>query len=168
LDLTKPWSLLQTGYRQHFLDEFHTHLVPQTAPFAGTESWLTQLLQLPIQTQALEYSGMALCTAIVSRTQDDSALLQESLRLYTRGLRELQTALYTPALVRHDETLAACLTLAMYEIAECPARHVAGYYQHCRGLLSLLQARGVDAHTSGLGHQLFLAVRVQGVRYSKI
>ncbi|GFF24180.1 hypothetical protein IFM61606_09054 [Aspergillus udagawae] len=53
----------------------------------------------------------------------------------------------------------------MYEISECPARHIAGYYQHCQGLLSLIKVHGVDAHASGLGHQLFLAIRVHVIPY---
>lgn len=100
---------------------------------------------------------------MLGRTRANPALMCESLDLYTRGLRELQLALLTPSLVRQDGTLAACLALAMYEIVECPGGQISGYYQHCRGLMSLIKLRGVDAHKSGLGHQLFLAIRAHGV-----
>ncbi|KAF7171738.1 hypothetical protein CNMCM5623_004036 [Aspergillus felis] len=120
---------------------------------------------MPIDTRALKASTLALCTALVGRSTGNKALVHESLKLYTRGLRALQVALQSPSLARHDETLAACLVLAMYEISECPARHIAGYYQHCRGLFSLVRLRGVDAHASGLGHQLFLSIRVHLILY---
>ncbi|GFF93042.1 hypothetical protein IFM60648_09949 [Aspergillus lentulus] len=153
-------ALIQTSHHQQLLNYFCCHCVPDTkGPFGG-RPWLSQLPQMPIDTGALKASTLALCTALVGRSTGNKALVHESLKLYTRGLRALQVALQSSSLVRHDETLAACLVLAMYEITECPARHIVGYYQHCRGLLSLIQLRGVGAHASGLGHQLFLAIRV--------
>lgn len=45
-------------------------------------------------------------------------------------------------------------------VSSAPGRKIAGYYQHCRGLM--VKLRGVHAHKSGLGHQLFLAIRCHG------
>lgn len=91
-------------------------------------------------------------------------LVQTSHKYYTQGLRQLQRALHDPLLMREDETLAACMALSLYEALECPTAGSEGYFSHCHGLLALVQARGVHAHASGVGHQLFLGLRVPGVR----
>lgn len=51
----------------------------------------------------------------------------------------------------------------LYEALECPTAGSEGYFSHCHGLLALVQARGVHAHASGAGHQLFLGLRAPGV-----
>ncbi|KAJ5190956.1 uncharacterized protein N7498_009941 [Penicillium cinerascens] len=158
-------SLIRTAYQQQLLGDFHEQYIPDIDHVSESRSWLSALLQLPFQTKASKASGLALCTAMLGRTRANPGLVRESLDLYTRGLRELQLALLSPSMVRHDETLAACLALAMYEIMECPGRQISGYYHHCRGLMSLIKLRGVDAHKSGFGHQLFLAIRAHGIMY---
>ena len=118
---------------------------------------------LPMLTSALETSIMAVCTAKFGRRYKDSRLVDESLKLYTRGLRQLQSALWDPRLMYHDETLGACMALAMYEIFECPSDSRRAYVSHQQGLAKLVHLRGAKAHASGLGHQIFLAFRVQAV-----
>lgn len=78
------------------------------------------LPELPTLTKALETSTMAICTARWGREIDNVALIKESLNLYTQGLRQLQIALWDPELMYKDETLGACMALAMYEVMECP------------------------------------------------
>ncbi|KAJ5540435.1 hypothetical protein N7494_005511 [Penicillium frequentans] len=68
--------------------------------------------------------------------------------------------------MREDETLAACMALSLYEALECPTAGSEGYFSHCHGFLALVQARGVHAHASGAGHQLFLGLRVPGILYA--
>lgn len=76
----------------------------------------------------------------------------------------MQKALWGGSLIREDETLAACLVLSLYELLECPDNGADAYQNHCQGYLSLVKARGMDAHTDGIGHDLFVGVRLQGVR----
>lgn len=116
-----------------------------------------------MRTKALESSSLAISAAALGRLYDDPALVRESLKLYTQGLRELQKALWNPKLVYDDEILAACLALSMYELMECPAEAWYAYASHCKGFLKLVQLRGVDAHTSGIAHELFVGLRHQGV-----
>lgn len=106
---------------------------------------------------------MALCTAKLGRSSEDTWLVKESLKLYTQGLRQLQNALWDPDLMYKDGTLAACMALAMYEIMECPSESKAAYASHQQGCAKLIQLRGAEAHSSGLGHQIFLTFRVHGV-----
>lgn len=84
------------------------------------------LPNLSLQLQALEYATVALSVALMGRGSNDMGLVRESLRLYTRGLGELQRALWNPKLVFTDETLAACIVLGWYELIECPAEATLG------------------------------------------
>jgi hypothetical protein len=52
--------------------------------------WLMTLQELPSWTNALEASLSALSTARLGRLNDDQLLIQESLRLYSKGILELQ------------------------------------------------------------------------------
>ncbi|CAI7610362.1 unnamed protein product [Penicillium glandicola] len=68
--------------------------------------------------------------------------------------------------MREDETLAACMALCLYEALECPDMGSEGYFNHCRGLIALIQSRGHEVHSSGAGHRLFLGVRVPEILFS--
>lgn len=116
-----------------------------------------------MKTKALEASALALSTAALGRGCNDSQLVYESGKFYVHGLSGLQKALQNPRLVYDDETLAACLTLSLYELMECPAKGRNAYASHCKGILALVQRRGPRSHTFGLGRQLFLGMRLQGV-----
>lgn len=129
----------------------------------GDKPWLVSLLEVSMKTMALEASSLALSTAALGRAYEDRSLIQESARLYGRGLSELQRALSNPRLALEDKTLATCLTLSMYELMECPAEGTQAYASHCKGLQALVQSRGPHAHASGFGRQLFLATRLQAV-----
>lgn len=77
----------------------------------------------------------------------------------------MQKALWSDTLRYEDETLAACLVLSLYELMECPDNGDGAYQSHSRGYLSLVKARGMDAHTNGIGHDLFVGARLQGVGF---
>jgi hypothetical protein len=89
---------------------------------------------------------------------DNQALVKQGLNCYIQGLQHLQKALYDLNLVREDGTLTACMALSLYEALECPNQGSEGYFNHCRGIIALIQSRGHEMHSSGLGHQLFLGV----------
>ena len=121
------------------------------------------LAELPTGVKALQIAGAAVAASAIGRRFRDPALIQESLQLYTQGLRQLQSALWNRNLVQDDGTLAACMALSLYEAMECPSAGSEGYFGHCQGLLALVQARGIQAHCTGAGHQLFLGVRMPAV-----
>jgi hypothetical protein len=114
-------------------------------------------------TRALETSILAVCTSRLACLNDDKIILNESLRLYTLGLYNLQKAISDPELMYKEETLAACMALTMYEVLECPGKSGHGYNSHQHGSIRLLQLRGARAHTSGLGHLIFFAMRTHAV-----
>lgn len=83
-------------------------------------SWFEMLPTLPGMTTALEISALAISTASMGRANGDISMVHESRRLYTKGLRELQRALWSRSLMYKAETCAACVALVIYEIIECP------------------------------------------------
>ena len=151
-------------YRQQLLNAYLCQFVPAWQSGAKEErSWLALLPEYSISTRALEVSIMALCMAKLGRKNDDSILVRESLGLYSQGLHEMQLALWDPRLMYRDETMGACMALAMYELEECPSANRRAYASHQNGCAKLVMLRGPEAHSSGLGHQIFLAFRKQSV-----
>jgi Fungal specific transcription factor domain len=154
-------------YKQQLLNLFISCHIPfhmlNGSRTARGKIWLLLLPEMPTLTVALETSILAVCTARIGRLNADQVLLQEGLRLYTRGLCELQKALWNPKLMYREETLAACMALTMYELQECPAKSGGGYVTHNAGAMKLIQLRGAGAHTEGLAHLIFLAFRLHGV-----
>ena len=119
--------------------------------------------ELPTPTKALDISTMAFCMASLGRRNDDLVMLKDSLGLYVQGLHEVQRALWDPQLIYRDETLAACMALAIYEQFECPAANRRAHASHHDGIAKLIELRGAEAHSYGLGHQIFLAFRTHNV-----
>lgn len=161
----------QCAYRQQLLNEFLCRCIPvadQTTRRQGSRKgngWLALLAESPASTRALETSIAAVCVASLGRQHDDLGLVKESLKYYGQGLRELQKALWDPKLMYKNETLAACMALFTYEIIECPGESRLGLISHTDGCARLIQLRGAEAHCSILGHELFLAFRLDGVRF---
>jgi hypothetical protein len=122
--------------------------------------WLYQIPEMPRLAPALEYALMAVCVANLGQFNNDEVLIHESLKLYQRGLHQLQLALWDPDLIRHDHTLATCIALGMYEMSQCPDRSKHGYISHIKGCAKLMQERGPEMHKDGLGHSLFVHFRV--------
>jgi hypothetical protein len=150
--------------RQQLLQEFlHHHLPNEEVGMPRRRMWLLRLPELPQMIPALEFSAMALCLAKLGEVHHDQALTHESLKLYNHGLRQLQTALWDPRLMYDDQTLAACLTLAGYELSQCPNDSKDAYISHTVGCSTLVKVRGPEAHAHGLAHQIFVHFRVQGV-----
>jgi hypothetical protein len=157
------------AFRQQLLSEFIYSYMPDSTivPLRPTRkdkgSWLVLVAELPELTTALETSVLAMSTAKLGRMNNDPGLVKASLKSYVQGLWELQKALWDPSLMYRDETLAACMALWMYEVMECPAGSVSGWISHFDGCQRLVQLRGAKAHSSVLGHQVFLAFRTTAV-----
>lgn len=125
---------------------------------------MLQLPQLFMQTPALQAAVSAIAASVLGRQHDDRDFVNESLKFYTSGLRELQKSLWDPDVMYNDEILAVCLCLGLYEAMECPGDGRQAYYNHCKACMRLVEARGADRHMSGVAHELFLGLRAQGVR----
>ena len=168
-DAEVHWSVTQelsplAPFRQQLIGSFLSSQLPEKMLKETEEKpWLLLLSELPSPSLALEKSTLAICTARLGRLKSDDLMVRRSLRLYTEGLCELQKALYDPKLMYKDETLAACMGLATYELMECPLGNTYAYASHHKGCARLIQLRGVYAHTSGLGRQLFMSFRTQSI-----
>ena len=150
LQLTLSKSVpLHVASRQQLLAAFlHSYipevfLIPHRPGTTAETPWLVQITETNILTKALDTSLLALCTAQLGRLHDDPVLIETSLRSYTQSLREVQKALWDPSLMYHDETLAACLLLSMYEVLECPAKSTRGWTSHFDGCTRLVQLRKI-------------------------
>lgn len=157
----------RTLYRQQLLSEFLSLPPSKISQITGRESpqhpvasWLTVLPTLCDVTPALETSLMALCTATLGRAKSNQALVHESLKFYTRGLWELQRALWDPDLMYTDDTLATCMTLVTFEVTECPDQGLSGWLKHMKGLSKLFELRGPKAYDSEFSHTLFSSFRL--------
>ena len=126
-------------------------------------TWLFLLPSLQDMPPALSSTILALCTAYIGRLNADEALVQQSLSFHGRALWALQKALWDPSSMYKDETLAACMALAMYEATECPGKNNKAYASHMDGCTRLIRQRAAEAHTSALGHGLFVSFRISGV-----
>ena len=146
---------------------FLSHTLPSQWPSSDPRSWMLLLGTMATRSDVLEISSVAVATAVIGRKFQDPALFKASLHFYTRGLQQLQRALYDPELMKEDETLAACMALNLYEAIECPASRSEAYFNHCHGVIALIQARGASAHSSGIGHLLFLGTRIPEVSISR-
>ncbi|KAK9252701.1 hypothetical protein V1507DRAFT_212584 [Lipomyces tetrasporus] len=159
-----PDNLSKASTRHQLINAFITTCVPDSELRMGRSGpWLVLLPQFLMRTKALETASLAISAAALGRVHNDTTLINESLKLYTQGLRELQNALWNPKLMYDDETLAACLSLSLYEVMECPGDAYNAYVSHCNGCMKLVEVRGIDRHTSGIAHQLFVAFRSQAI-----
>ncbi|KAL9608092.1 MAG: hypothetical protein Q9167_007054 [Letrouitia subvulpina] len=153
------------SYRQQLFSLFLDCYFPRDV-LEQQKPWFAQLFELSSPTKAVEFSTMAVCSAKLGRLNDDRILSQESLSLYAQGLKELQKALWNNKLMHSDETLAACMALAMYELMECPAGDRYGYVSHQNGCARMIQLRGAKAYRTGIGHKIFQTFRLQNILQS--
>lgn len=158
-------SLERTAVKQQtmgtVLDGFSSALVLE----GDGSHWLSKVSGQTMTSEALETSVLALCLARLARSRGPEAKMLErsSTECYGRALYRMRQALQSPTKLREDETLAACLVLAMYEIFECPGMARTGYEKHLYGCTKLVKLRGPEAHRDGLAHSIFLAFRTMGV-----
>lgn len=142
---------------------YHFSAQPPT-DVALLQTWIPTLQQFATSPSPLKASPLACCAAWIARSDYNSSMTDFSRHLYAQGLREVRTALRVPGAILDDETLGACLSLAAFEVFECPAQCRAAYQWHRRASVNLVRMRGAKMHRTGLGHELFLAVRLHGVR----
>jgi hypothetical protein len=142
---------------------YHFSAQPPTE-VALLQTWIPTLHQFATSPSPLKASPLACCAAWIARSDYNSSMTDFSRHLYAEGLHEVRTALRIPGATLDDETLGACLSLAAFEVFECPAQCRAAYQWHRRASVNLVRMRGAKMHRAGLGHELFLAVRLHGVR----
>ncbi|EWG54129.1 hypothetical protein FVEG_12418 [Fusarium verticillioides 7600] len=150
--------------RDQFLANFIDRQLPSCILTSGHlndhRKWLLRLPDIASLTPAMEYTILALSTAALEQDGELGHGRGQSLKLYTRGLYELQKAIDDPKMRLDDQTLAACVLLGMFEFSECPGRTVSAYMRHYQGAMALLQLRGPEQHIGGLAHDVFQVLRM--------
>lgn len=159
------------AFRQQVLSVYLNSFLPNEILARGRSDatknrhWLFYVPDMADLSPALETSVLAVCTARLGLSAGDPRLLHQSLIQYNNSLLPLQRDLCHPALRCHDQTLAACMALTMFEFSECRDGMVQGYLSHLAGALELLRFRGPELHRSGLAHGIFRTIRLHTVRF---
>jgi hypothetical protein len=129
---TSSVSLVSACLRQQMLASYVSQY--QTMSHSGNitdpRAWLTTLPSIPSPSKALETAAYAVSLARLGATFGAPDMKQESLKLYTQGLRRAQRALEDPNMIYSDETLGACMLLGIYEVFECPGGSRRAYESH--------------------------------------
>ena len=76
-------------------------------------NWTLVIQQMSTDETALNLAFLAVSAARVARDHNDRGLLQESLKIYGKALRDLQSALWDPKRMYSDGTLVACMLLGL-------------------------------------------------------
>jgi hypothetical protein len=165
---TLPISIsVRNVNRDQFLARFIDRQLPSCILTSGHlndhRKWLLRLPDMPSLTPAMEHAILALSTAALEKDGGLGNRQGQSLKLYTRGLYELQRAIDDPKLRLDDQTLVACVLLGMFEFSECPGRTVSAYMRHYQGAMALLKLRGPGQHIGGLAHDVFQVLRMHTV-----
>jgi hypothetical protein len=163
-------SLQQVAVRTKIIGETFGVANKAFGSVVRSNTWVSMIPELSQPTKALEIAALALCTSRLSQSTSEKnvVLAQSSRKLYVQGIQAVQGALLNPKLMYKDETLAACMLLAMFEVFECPAGSRGGYFSHCNGVGTLIRLRGPEAHQDGLAFAMFGAYRSMAVCTCKL
>ena len=122
-------------------------------------NWTLVIQQMSSEETALNLAFLAVSAARVGRDLNDKRLVEESLKIYGKALRDLQSALYDPKRMYSDGTLVACMLLGLYEIFEGSDRKTLAWISHSQGAARLVELRGVGRHATTAANFLFCGTR---------
>ena len=123
-------------------------------------NWMLIIQQMSSDETALDLAFLGVSAARVGRDHNDKRLVEESLKIYGKALKDLQSALYDPKRMYSDGTLMACMLLGLYEIFEGSDRKTLAWISHSQGAARLVELRGVGRHTTTESNFLFCGTRV--------
>jgi hypothetical protein len=123
-------------------------------------NWTLVIQQMSSDETALNQAFLAVSAARVGRDHGDKRLVEESLKVYGKALRDLQSALYDPKRMYSDGTLVACMLLNLYEIFEGSDRKTLAWISHSQGAARLVELRGVGRHATRDSNILFCGTRI--------
>jgi hypothetical protein len=162
-------SILNTSLQKQMVAALVTHFNPTTnSTIINPRVWMTAIPSIASPNSALLTAAHAVSLAKMGMVLNSQDMVNQSLNLYMRGLHRLQRALYNHGEMYSDETLGACMLLAMYEILECPNNSRTAYLNHFNGCGKLIQLRGPAAHTEGFSHSIFQGFRLMGASTTPI
>ncbi|KAJ5570578.1 uncharacterized protein N7459_010008 [Penicillium hispanicum] len=111
---------------------------------------------------ALQATTKAVGLASICRIQNSPELKRIAGEEYSTALLTTNEALKESVSAKSDSTLAAILSLGMYEIITCQASDLMRTWSnHAKGAMKLLELRGVEQLSSPTGLELFTIVRLQ-------
>ncbi|KAF9891046.1 hypothetical protein FE257_004981 [Aspergillus nanangensis] len=106
---------------------------------------------------ALTLSFRCLSTWYLAVRHQDQEKIHASRHMYNRALRCLADLLRHPTTITSDSTLACAILLGVYEMWD--GISATSWVIHARGIKTLFQLRGPEAHLDGFGRTLFTTYR---------
>ncbi|KAL2823806.1 hypothetical protein BDW59DRAFT_92368 [Aspergillus cavernicola] len=107
--------------------------------------------------QALTWAFRSLATLHLGRTYHDNEKITSSRHMYSRALNYLSDLISHPRYMRGAETLASAILLNIYEMQD--GLSPLSWLAHARGLTTIIQLRGPEAHRTGFGTTLLKSCR---------
>ncbi|KAF7117605.1 hypothetical protein CNMCM5793_006697 [Aspergillus hiratsukae] len=107
--------------------------------------------------QALLWAFRTIATLFMGKANKDRDKITCSRHMYSRALGYLSGLIGHPKFSKDDETLAAAILLAIYEMAD--GTGWASWLSHTRGVATLIRLRGPEAHRRGFGVTLLKSCR---------
>ncbi|KAL2859921.1 Zn(II)2Cys6 transcription factor [Aspergillus lucknowensis] len=107
--------------------------------------------------QALTWAFRSLATLHMGRTYHDGEKITSSRHMYSRSLNYLSDLISDTRYQRGAETLATAILLNIYEMQD--SLSPLSWLVHARGLASIIQLRGPEAHRTGFGITLLKSCR---------
>ncbi|CZR61803.1 uncharacterized protein PAC_11700 [Phialocephala subalpina] len=129
-------------------------------------SWLQALAPLQGTNSSFDIAMSALSMVRLGRQSGNETLRREGLANYGKALEGLQKVLSNGKLVFQEQTLAASMTLSIFEVLEVSGETTYGWISHIEGISRLFQLRGPKMHVSESGHLLFQGFRPTGILYA--
>ncbi|KAJ5151742.1 hypothetical protein N7492_010037 [Penicillium capsulatum] len=112
--------------------------------------------------QALQASMTAVASAMMCRVRKADSMQQLARKEYFSAITLLNSALSNPRESRTNQTLAAIILLAIYElITSSAAKDVEVWTNHIKGATAILELRGIEQMSTETGRQLFMHLRSQ-------
>ncbi|KAL4864446.1 hypothetical protein BDV12DRAFT_11854 [Aspergillus spectabilis] len=107
--------------------------------------------------QALTWAFRSIATLHMGRTYHDTEKITSSRHMYSRSLTYLSDLISHPRNARGAETLATAILLNIYEMQDGVSP--LSWLAHARGLATIIQLRGPEAHRTGFGTTLLKSCR---------
>ena len=155
-------SQLQGSFLCEFLPSSakSTTILPSLVDGARQTSWLYQAYDIAMADELLSDSLHALTLAHFNRRGIADVSNNDCRSAYGKAMRSLGKRLSQPDRVFEDSTLAATMTLISYEAETARSDAPLRWFDHVRGVLALVDARGKRNFATDFAQQLFDATRI--------
>ncbi|TGJ84014.1 hypothetical protein E0Z10_g4765 [Xylaria hypoxylon] len=153
-----PAFSIEEQARCHFISHFI--LMPRDGRTVGHMDFILPLLKQEGPDSHIQHAFNACALTFLSNRRGVGGKVEErALEEYTAALARTNTALQDRKSQQSDASLAAVLLLGMFESISAKQISAFNWGSHIEGAVQLVKARGRKQIKTGVGRQLFIAVR---------